>query len=150
MDFDKPKRCLIFYLNSIKPWVSLQAAWKCKYRGVKGKTLALHSVEPHLEYSNSLFLLWVQSVSSTQLHNRPRLNMPGKHLFQNCMVSCWFLKVLLSPPPPLLLASQMTAVMSYSVSEMMATGAEQQVGIYLCLLHSAHAQQLSTGDEGLV
>lgn len=70
------------------------------------------------------------------------------------MVSCWFFKVLLSPPPPppppLLLASQMTAVMSYSVSEMMATGAEQQVGIYLCLLHSAHAQRLSTGDEGLV
>lgn len=52
-----------------------------------------------------------------------------------------------APPPP---ATRIAPAKSYSVSEPMATGAEQQVGRYLCLLRSAHAQQLSTGDEGLV
>lgn len=86
------------------------------------------------------FLPLVEATPSTQLHNPAPLNI------NKALVPEWFWRRTATT----CYSPHITAAMSYSVSELMATGAEQQVGTYLCLLRSAHAQQLSTGDEGLV
>lgn len=62
------------------------------------------------------------------------------------LLLCSYLDVLLRFPPP---CSQTAAVTTRPADEAMATAAPLQPPVHFCLLFSAHARQLSTGNKEL-